>query len=86
MYLRPDNDRQLYHHGRAPAGRSAGEGPTISVTAEDEGGGVVLTLDPHPAETFDDRDIDRTLSPDEARELAAMLVHHADEQDRKWSR
>lgn len=80
LSLRPIHHRDEYHHGRAPAGRSV-TGPEISVEP-DEDGFVRLTLDPLSGETFDDRDIDRTLTPAEARELAAILWHHADELDR----
>lgn len=83
LYLRPDSHSSEYQHGRAPAGRSA-VGPTIATDVGPDGEWtVVLALDPLPAETFDDRDIDRTLTPAEARELAAMLWHHADAADRR---
>lgn len=81
MHLRPTNHSSEYHNGRGPAGRSV-TGPEITVETADECGGVHLIFDPLPAETFDDRDVTRTLEPDEARELAAMLWHHADATDR----
>jgi len=84
MHLRPSYHTGEYGYGRAPAGRSAA-GPEITVEREDEGPGVTLTLEPLPAETFDDRDVNRTLTPNEARELAAMLWHHANEQERRYS-
>lgn len=83
LYLRPDRDRDEYGHGRAPAGRSAASGPTIGIGNDEEGAPtVVLSLEPRPAETFDDRDIDRELTADEARELAAALWHFAEMADR----
>lgn len=81
MFLRPDAHKDEYHHGRAPAGRSV-DGPTIAVE-QDEDTGVRVTLEPLPTETFDDRDVDRSLTAPEARELAAMLWHHAEEADRR---
>jgi len=82
LYIRPDAHNQEWFHGRAPAGRSASTGPTISVDVDEEGG-VSLCFEPCPLETIDDRDIDRTLTPDEAREVAAMLWHQADAADRR---
>lgn len=84
LILRPESHRSEYHHGRAPDGYSAATGPTIEVEAEDEGLGVRLTLDPLPVETLDDRPVDRILTPEEARALAAVLWHVADEQERRW--
>lgn len=83
-FLRPEAHRSEYHHGRAPSGRAT-SGPEISVDTDDERSFVRLTLDPLPGETFDDRDVDRIFTADEARTLAALLVHHADELDR-WHR
>lgn len=83
MHLRPSYHAGEYSYGRAPAGRSTA-GPELTVAREDDGSGVTLTLEPLPAETFDDRDVIRTLTPDEARELAAMLWHHANEQERRY--
>lgn len=83
MHIRPDYHKDEYGHGRAPAGRHDGFGPEISVEQEEDGSGVTIILDPLPAETFDDRDVSRTLTSPEARELAAMLWHHAEEADRR---
>lgn len=82
LIIRPEAHNQEYHHGRAPAGRSV-VGPEIYVDVIDEGLDVTLGLDPLPAETFDDRNVARTLTPFEARELAAMLNHAADQADRR---
>lgn len=85
MHLRPEYHRDEYQHGRAPDGYSAVFGPEITIEPENEGRpGVVLTFDPLPGETFDDREVSRTFTAAEARELAAMLWHHADEQDRLY--
>lgn len=83
MHISPEQHRTEYHHGRAPAGRSAGSGPLISVELTDEYPTIDLVLDPLPAETFDDRDVTRTLTADEARDLAAMLWHKAEMADRR---
>ncbi len=83
MHIIPEAHRDEYHHGRAPAGRSV-VGPRFSVEADPEGAPVVwLRLDPLPTETLEDQDVDRTLTAAEAREVAAMLWHHADEADRR---
>lgn len=82
MLLRPSYHSSEYQHGRAPGGRSA-VGPELSVDRDEEGFHVEINLDPLPCETFDDRDVTRYLTTDEARELAAMLWHHADELDRR---
>lgn len=71
MFLRPCNHQ------------SSGHRPEISVEPVDDGSGVRLTIEAEAGETFDDRDVDRILTPDEARELAAMLWHHADELERR---
>ena len=83
MHIRPTYHKDEYQHGRAPAGRSV-TGPEITVEQVDDGFGVYLHLDPTPLETLDDRGITRTLTPDEARELAAMLWHHADAADHNF--
>ena len=71
MFLRPEAHR--YNGGR----------PEISVELDDDHGtAVVLTIEAGPGETFDDRDLDRTLTPAEARALAAMLWHQADAAER----
>lgn len=82
LHLRPEYSRQEWHHGRCPDGRSAYDGPTITVDVADEGPYVVLRLDPHHAETIDDHDIDRRLLASEARSLAAALLHFAAEAER----
>lgn len=82
LYLRPTYHRSEYQHGRAPAGYSV-TGPELFVDVADELSGVLLSLDPLPGETFDDRTVERTLTSDEARELAAILWHHADALDRR---
>ena len=71
MHLRP-----AYHH-------SITGDAEITVEQEEDGPGVTMTLEPEPSETFDDAPISRTLTSSEARELAAMLWHHADEADRR---
>lgn len=81
MFIRPENYRSEYQHGRAPAGRSA-VGPEIGVELTDDGD-VRLWLEPTIGETLDDRDVDRSLIPNEARELAAMLEHYADRADHR---
>ncbi len=83
MHIRPDNHAAAYQHGRAPDGYSAATGPEITVEQEEDGPGVTLHLDPLPTETLEDRPISRTLYGPEARELAAMLWHHAEEADRR---
>lgn len=83
MHIRLNSERDLYHNGRAPDGYSAATGPELTIEQIDDGYGVTLLLDPHPAETIDDHPIVRELSPDEARELAAALWHHADAADRR---
>jgi hypothetical protein len=84
LRLTPSAHRDEYHYGRCPDGRAVGTGPQFSVgLSEDEPDGYVhLTLDPHHAETIDDRDIDRLLVAAEARALAAALWHFADEAER----
>lgn len=70
MLIRPAN-----HYGDANR-------PEIAVVDQtDDPGLVCLLLGAATAETFDDRDIERLLTPSEARELAAMLWHHADRAD-----
>lgn len=61
-----------------------GDRPRIHVDRYDDGDGgyVALELNAHPIETLDDRDIQRLLTPDEARALAAALWHFADAADR----
>lgn len=83
MHIRPSYHRDEYQHGRAPDGYSAAAGPEITVEQEEDGSGVTLGLDPLPTETLEDRPISRTFTSPEARELAAMLWHHADEADRR---
>ena len=83
MHIRPENHRSEYQHGRAPDGYSAATGPEVTVEQEDDGSGIVLTLDPLPTETLEDREVSRTFTSPEARELAAMLWHHAEEADRR---
>jgi hypothetical protein len=71
MILRPD------------AHQSSGGRPEISVDLDDDHGTtVVLTIEAEPGETFDDRDLWRSLTPAEARALAAMLWHQADAAER----
>lgn len=53
--------------------------PRISVEVADDLPAVVLTLEAETGETFDDRDVARTLTPAEARALAAALWHFAGE-------
>lgn len=55
----------------------------ISVDRSDDELVVELKIQPEAGETFDDLDMIRTLHPSEARELAAMLYHHADALDRR---
>lgn len=74
MHIRPSYHRDEYH---------AAFGPEITVEQEEDGSGVTLGLDPLPIETLEDRPISRTFTSPEARELAAMLWHHADEADRR---
>lgn len=83
MRITLDADRSAYQLGRIPDGYSADRGPELTIEQDEDGYGVRLMLDPHPAETLDDRQIDRTLTPAEARELAAALWHHADTADRR---
>lgn len=72
MFLRPESHR--YSGGR----------PEISVDLDDDHGTtVVLTIEAGPGETLDDRDLDRHLLPAEARALAAMLWHQADQAERR---
>lgn len=82
MHMRLESTRDDYQYGRAPAGRSV-TGPEITVEQEEDGPGINLILDPGHAETLDDRDIIRGLTSAEARELAGMLWHHAEEADRR---
>lgn len=80
LSLRPEAHRSEYQHGRCPEGYSPA-GPAISVDVTDDGD-VMLTLDPRQYDVRDDGkpgDVDRTLTPAEARELAAVLVHYAGE-------
>lgn len=58
------------------------ERPTIEVEVAEDALGVMLTIEPTVGETFDDLSLWRQLTPTEARELAVMLNHHADECDR----
>lgn len=83
MHIRPNNHRTAYQFGTVPDGYSAAAGPELTVEQEDDGAGVMLILDPLPGETLEDRQIDRLLTSPEARELAAMLWHHAEEADRR---
>jgi hypothetical protein len=53
------------------------------VELDDERRYVTVTLDPEPGETFDDRAVTRYLTADEAREIAAALVHYAGELERR---
>lgn len=70
-------------HLRPEAHRYTGGRPEISVDLDDEyGATVILSIEAGPGETFDDRDLDRTLTPAEARALAAMLWHQADMAER----
>lgn len=60
-----------------------GDNAEISVELDDDGGHTVrLVVEAEPSETFDDRDVDRYLTPPEARALAAMLWHFADQAER----
>jgi hypothetical protein len=70
LYLKPAN----YRNGSI--------GPTISVELDDDGH-VSMVLEPQTGETFDDRDVERSLVPAEARELAAALWHYAEESERR---
>lgn len=81
MFIRPECHASEYQHGRAPAGRSVA-GPVVLVEQQDDGY-ITLLLEPLPGEAFDDRDVVRNLTSSEARELAAMLRHHAEENDRR---
>lgn len=83
MHIRPDYHASEYQHGRAPDGYSAATGPEVTVGQEEDGSGVTLVLDPLPTETLEDRTISRTFTSAEARELSAMLWHHAEEADRR---
>lgn len=83
MHIRPDYHAAEYQHGRAPDGYSAATGPEVSIEQEEDGTGVTLHLDPLPTETLEDRPIHRNFTSAEARELAAMLSHHANEADRR---
>ena len=68
---------------RPEAHRCTGGAPEISVELDDDHGTtVVLSLEAGPGETLDDRDLWRSLTPTEARELAAMLWHKADAAER----
>ena len=60
----------------------AGRRTAITVSLSDERQ-PVLTLEAEPGETFDDADVDRWLSPEECRALAAMLWHAAEEAERR---
>ena len=66
---------------RPESHRCNGKRPEIVVGLTDEGG-VCLTVEAGPLETLDDRDLDRYLTADEARALAAMLNHYANESER----
>lgn len=58
--------------------------PEISVdVGEDGDGDVYLVIEADAKETFDDRDLSRVLTPDEARNLAAILWHSADMAERR---
>ena len=83
MHIRPDYHSAEYQYGRAPDGYSAATGPEVSIEQEEDGTGVTLHLDPLPTETLEDRPIHRNFTSAEARELAAMLWHHANEADRR---
>ena len=62
---------------------STGDNATITVELDDDGGHTVrLVLEAEAGETFDDRDVDRYLTAPEARALAAMLVHFAEQAER----
>lgn len=76
MILRPEAHRYTPRGDQQIA-------PEISVDLDDDHGTtVVLSIVAGPGETFDDLDLDRTLTPAEARALAAMLWHQADQADR----
>ena len=83
MHIRPEQHASEYQHGRAPDGYSAATGPELTVEQMEDGPGVAMILDPMPTETLEDREVTRYLTSPEARELAAMLWHHADEADRR---
>ena len=59
--------------------------PYISVTVDSDYGyhAVALALEPHPSETIGDHVVVRVLTSDEARALAAALVHFADAADQR---
>lgn len=63
---------------------SRGRHLAISVDFADASPRVELHLEAADGETFDDSDVDRYLTPDEARALAAALWHIADEVDRRY--
>ena len=75
MFLRPQA------HQYSPAGATTVR-PEISVDLAEDRGAILLTIEPGPGETLDDRDLWRELLPEEARALAAMLNHQADRADR----
>lgn len=80
LSFRPEAHRSDYANGRCPEGYSPA-GPAISVELTDDGY-VRLTLDPREYDVTKDgtpTDVDRSLTPTEARELAAVLVHYAGE-------
>lgn len=61
--------------------RGGGGRPAIVVSCDE--GQPTLTVEAAAGETFDDKDIDRWLSPEECRALAAMLWHAAEEAERR---
>jgi hypothetical protein len=72
-------------HMRPVAHRYTGGQPEISVDTDgDFGTDVVLTIESGPDEMIDDMDMCRTLTPVEARTLAAMLNHKANEAERRY--
>lgn len=65
-----------------PLNYSSTSRPTPEISVDTDEGYVDLTLESDTGETFDDRNISRTLDPSEARALAAMLWHFADMAER----
>lgn len=57
--------------------------PGVDVSVESAPGStVIVVLEPRECETFDDQVVQRSITPVEAREWAAALVHAASEAER----